>query len=1223
MKYRDLIQFEPIKEVVHFDRLSDPEYSKSLVRNFVFSKAYEQNIIPAICNNLDYTTANNPSHPIETFGLQIVGSYGTGKSHLMSLFSLIAEDADYLQYVNNDAAKAALGKIAGKYKVIRFELGNNQELWDIICYRIDEGLQKLGIDYSIAADKSYRSYTEKIGIMMAYFEQKYPDYGLMIIVDEMLSYLRGRAGTDALNRDLAALQHLGQSCDKSKFRMVFGVQELIYTAPEFQFAAKMLQQVSDRYRDLKITKQEVEYVVKKRLLKKDDAQKDIIRKHLNGFTKYFTEISKDIEDYVELFPVNPSYFDNFQHIKVAKAQREVLKTLSDRFSAIMDKEVPTSEPGLIGYDSYWEDMVASPDLQTDPDVRKVTEIMDIIGQKIDDNFRDTHAKKAPLARRIANACAIKILQEDIARQNGITAEALVDDLCYLDATCFDRGMLKDVIDLTATKIVTATVGQYFEKNDTNQEYHLRVQGGVNYEQKIKDYASRMTPDALDQYYYNYLIEFLPITQSQYRPNFKIFAQSILWRSHKMLLDGYIFLGNPDERSTTQPEQNFYIYFMPVFNKKNIRVGSEPDSIYIRLDSVSDELKEQLSWYAAAEALRAAAPTSERMYYDTLKASYLKKLRNLFDRDFPTSIKVFYQGKEQTLTPTQLMGESKEAIVTGIASLLLEDYFCEKRKNYPKFTLLPAPLTTQTQDSILKAARQKIAMPNTSNRSAEAVLAGLGLISENQLSLENSIYAQSLLKKLNDKGEGKVLNRDEIVTRFWEDTYHSVDYDIDSTFEYLVLAAMVALGEIEIDYPGGKNINAANIKEIIDVPRDYTYNFSHVRRPKGLNLPAVKELFLGITGRDLVSQIDDKSVFSELLRDATTLAQDIVTLEYKIKGGVSVSGIDVMDAFTANSISIKLDAIKGICDQVQNYGSKAKMRNIPWSAEALKGYFAGKAEIDTARKALEFRDNVSSRVSYLTQAQQYIFDEKLLADIKASLDKVKDIAAKKDDASAVNKYFAELDALIDRYIKWYLAEYDRLHISEFDFNRKNEINRSEDKAICDAAAGEDFIAITAQFSTWEQKMSELTPKSSTVTEQALKNTPYLGFNPMNFKNKTLPSLDALKTELEQMSAAVDKKLHITLADETLLKNAEDALSDYEKRVVKNFKDEDTTRDNVRTIIDIIHKLHKGILKITISDAELHDLLGSLLTPKDAVDKFRKFIADKTVGSEGQDVRIILK
>ena len=164
-----------------------------MVRNFVFSDAYEKSIIPAICRNLDYTTS------AETFGIQIVGSYGTGKSHLMSLFSLVAEDKSYLDLVGSETAKQDLNKIAGKYKTIRFELGNDQELWDIVCYRIDEGLKALGIDYSIAADTSLRSYAEKISVMMAFFEQKYPDHGLMIIIDEMLSYLKGRSGSDALN----------------------------------------------------------------------------------------------------------------------------------------------------------------------------------------------------------------------------------------------------------------------------------------------------------------------------------------------------------------------------------------------------------------------------------------------------------------------------------------------------------------------------------------------------------------------------------------------------------------------------------------------------------------------------------------------------------------------------------------------------------------------------------------------------------------------------------------------------------------------------------------------------------------------------------------------------------------------------------------------------------------------------------------------------------------
>lgn len=494
MKYADLIQFEPINEVVKFDRLTDNEYRKALVRNFVFSDAYEKAIIPAICRNLDYTTT------AETFGLQIVGSYGTGKSHLMSLFSLIAEDASYLDLVGSEKAKTDLSRIAGKYKIIRFELGNDQELWDIICYRIDEELKKMGVDYSIAADKSMRSYGEKIAMMMGYFEQKFPNHGLMIVIDEMLAYLKGRSGTADLNRDLAVLQGLGQSSDKSKFRMVFGVQELIYTASEFQFAANMLQKVNDRFKDLTITKQDLEFVTSHRLLKKNDAQRAKIREHLGKFTQYFTEISKDIDTYVELFPVNPAYFDNFQRIRVAKSQREVLKTLSAKFEAIKDTEVPTNEPGLISYDSYWDDMDASSDMKTDPDVRRVSEIMGIIYQKIDDNFRDARAKKAPLARRIAGACAIKILQDNLTRQNGITAETLVDDLCFLDDKCFNRDFLKDVIETTASQLVTATIGQYFVKNDQNQEFHLRVEGGVNYEQKIKDYAATsLTDDVKDSY----------------------------------------------------------------------------------------------------------------------------------------------------------------------------------------------------------------------------------------------------------------------------------------------------------------------------------------------------------------------------------------------------------------------------------------------------------------------------------------------------------------------------------------------------------------------------------------------------------------------------------------------------------------------------------------------------------------------------------------------------
>src|SRR5690554_2861962 len=187
MRYRDLIQFDPIDEIIKFGKLDDDDYRAKVVKNFVFSNTFENYIIPKICATLDLNATT------ETKGIQIVGNYGTGKSHLISLFSIIAENADYLPMVQSEKAIDWLKTIAGKYMVYRFELGHNQELWDIITYKIDSALAQWGVEYSISGDDSPKSYSEKTECMMAAFEEKYPEKGFMLVIDEMLSYLKGRS----------------------------------------------------------------------------------------------------------------------------------------------------------------------------------------------------------------------------------------------------------------------------------------------------------------------------------------------------------------------------------------------------------------------------------------------------------------------------------------------------------------------------------------------------------------------------------------------------------------------------------------------------------------------------------------------------------------------------------------------------------------------------------------------------------------------------------------------------------------------------------------------------------------------------------------------------------------------------------------------------------------------------------------------------------------------
>lgn len=1215
MKYSELLHFEPITEVVKFDRLYDMSYQESLVRTFVFSKEYEQNFIPYICSNLDYTTTS------DTFGLQIVGNYGTGKSHLMSLFTLIAENANYLPLVNNDVARENLAKIAGKYNVLRFELGNSQELWAIVCYQIDKYLRLVGIDYSITDACPLEPYAVQLSRMMAHYEAKFPDKGFLLVIDEMLSYLKGRSGSDKLNRDLSVLQALGQVSDHSKFRIVFGVQEVIYNSPEFQFAGDMLNKVNDRYKQITITKQEVKFVTEQRLLRKTDEQKAWIRNHLSQFTQFFTDLHANIEEYVDLFPVHPAFFDNFQLVKVKNGQREILKTLSSKFESLKGEDVPSTCPGLISYDSYWVDLTA-PKMQTDPDVHRINEIMDIVSQKIDENLVDGKANRKDLAHRIANACAIKILQSSLSATNGVTVEALVDDLCWLNSDCFSRDYLQDLILLAANDIVRATVGQFFEKNEFNQEYHLRIVGGINYEQKIKDYASQMTPEIKDQFFFNFLVEFLPIEIEQYRLGFPIWAHRIDWNSHKTMIDGYIFMGNPNERSTTHPQQHFYIYFMPIFTESAKKRGNEEDSVYFVFDNISQEMKDYIALYAAAESLKNSADTSQKRFYQDFINQYKNKLKQLFNTQFKENMEVYYRDEKQTLSPELLNAPSKEMAVSKITSFLLEDHFNTARPNYPKFTALRQPLTFGPQgnfDTHIKQAKQKIANPNQAISNGEAILHGLGLLHEGRLSTANSIYAKTITDLLASKGDNQVINRDEILECFWEEThsYRSKDYQIEADFEYLVLATMVALGDIEIDV-AGKIINAANIGEIVNCSKEDYYCFNCVRRPRGVDIAAIRELSLGLVKKDLSAWIDDPATISEWLNAAKLLAERCAKAIHEINGGISLQGIELISASEAITYRTHLDRIKGFADRMLSFNTKAKLKNFPFKAEQLHEGFSHLSDLDVIKRAQDTVYEFTPLISYLQQARQYIIDDAFKADIDNALREFEGINF--NDYTQIEAAKQRFVKLQERYADWYIEEYKKFHITNIQEQDRQRLFHSPKLAVLKMATESNYVAIEPKLVPWLRDIQLLHP-AATITKSIVMSSPYFDFNPRDYVGKILPNLEDLKARLNEIYNFTDVEYHNILEDPDYLKNI-DALNDRQRRFVEDFKNQHITEQNFPAVMEAIQKLVKGITSVSIKKDEIISLFNRPLTPEELIQKFNELVNGKLAGVDRSNARISL-
>ncbi|HLS12761.1 MAG TPA: DUF6079 family protein [Flavobacteriaceae bacterium] len=1217
MKYKDLISFEPITEVVKFSRTNELDYQKNLVKTFVFSNTFKEHLIPLMVRNLDFTQTE------ESFGLQVVGNYGTGKSHLMSLVSLIAEDESLLEYVSDSKPKEDLSAIAGKFKVLRFELGNIESLWEVVTYHIENYLKEIGVEFSFEGHGA-KPYFDKLLLMMAEFEEKFPDKGFLIVIDEMLAYLKGRSAADKLNQDLAVLQALGQACDGTKFKFVFGVQEMIYHSSEFQFAAEMLQKVNDRYKDIMITKEDVAFIVKNRLLSKNEHQKQKVRSHLDSFLNLFTDMHGRTQEYIELFPVHPSYFENFERIRIGKSQREILKTLSRQFSKMLEQDVPKDNPGLLTYDHYWEDMKKEQDLMANPDVRKIKEITDTIDDKIDSHFIGARASRRTVAKRIVNACAIKILQQELQKQNGTNAEQLVDDLCLTDPLADDRDFLIDIVDSSGQQIITATSGQFFDRDSENAEFHLRIEGGINFDQKIKDYAATMSTSQKDEYFFKFLEVNLPLSHDTYRHGFRIWEHAIEWKSHKTFREGYIFFGNPNERSTTHPRRQFYMYFMPIFGKSSR--NHEEDEVYFIFDGLSQEFKDAVVLYGAAMSLEARADSSQKPIYRQKIEELNKKSRTFFDQEFVQITKVDYQGKELPLSgyPLPGKGSSKEQVFSEVASLVLEDWFKDDRPDYPKFSQLNINVTKDNQDRLIKQALLKIATPEQSNRDGEGILSGLGLWVPGSLDYSHSPYAKSLLKKLKDKGEGKVLNRDEIIEYVdkSDNLWLSKDFQIEAELQFVVMATLAALGEIEITLSSGTTINSTNLNELRSIESQDFFSFTHIKPPKGLNLAALKSMFMSLLGRDLSNQLKNPSTYTDLVNAANTWASRTVKLSSKIQNGYSLQNIEIISKVDAQKHSRELLSFSRFCDRVATYTSEARIKNFQFSVDDLNVLLPIKEDVVKLENKLKALESLNTDVQYLQQARQYITDEGFKEKVIETISRLPSIISNYDEAK-LSEYRTSLNQLKEDYADWYLKMYLKYRISESDNTKKQALLDSDDKVIADVLKEADFLS-KGEFASLERKIESLKPADDKVNKESILVAPYQDFNPFEYEGKGAYTVKQLKTELHKLVQKWIETLKDTL-DDPMVKQKISLLGTEQQKLLKEFKEGeiDVTIDNVLAIRNSIMELHKGLEKIELSIEGMKAAFNKPLTPDEAINAFRHYIDQMAKGKERDRIRIILK
>ncbi len=1237
MKYSDLIQFEPIESVIELRDANKAERAKTLVNTYVISDVMAERLTEGILPQLRY------DQPGDAKGLLVVGNYGTGKSHLMSVLSSVAEHGELLEELSNKAVKEAAGPVAGKFKVIRMEIGSTEMgLRDIITQNIEKQLREWNIDFKFPpADKITENKTSFEDLMAA-FDAEFPGSGLLVVVDELLDYLRSR-NEQALTLDLGFLREIGEVCKDLRFRFIAGVQEAIFDSDRFAFVAESVSRVKDRFKQIRIQKTDITYVVANRLLKKTEHQKAKVREYLEPFAKFYNGWTEALPEFVDLFPVHPNYIQTFERLPIVE-QRGVLQVLSLSFDKMADQEVPEDHPGLLALDSFWSYIKDNPHFRTHDDLKDTIECSDTLASKIDTGFPKNRRQYKGMAQRIVEGLSVhRLTTSNINAPIGMTPEEIRDQLCLYHPFVVEMGGDPDedlltLVNVTLKEIKSCVSGQFISQNDDNRQWYLDLKKTEDFDALIEKRAESLNDEDLDLAYFSVLSQVMEANEPSEFTGFRIWESAMPWNEKNVTKLGWLFFGVPSERSTAQPPRDFYVYFPQIIDPPKFKDEKKADEVFFRVDATDEKFRDVLGRYAAALALKANASGTKKQEYARKSENYFKDLARWLRENFLSKVKVTYRGSTKSLSQT-LAGENASGLTTLeqvflAASKHLNEHFEEICGDYPKFT---RQLTFGRNGNIEQAVQDALRSLHTNaTQTGAAVLDGLSLYDgEQRIEPRQSPYAKFVLERIAEKGHGQVLNRSELIQNVDGIDYFLAPgkFRLEVELLIVVLGALVHSGETILSIPG-KDFSATDLADLSARPIRDLLDFKHLKQPKDWNVPAIKALFelLGLPpGLAVKVTHNDNEAVVQLGTELNQWVEKLVLMRQEFSGGIPFWGTKLLKDDEIAEASDQLDSAKQFLESLQAYNTPAKLKNFKYSAEEVAGH---RPALDRAREieALKaFADSISEYTAYLSNAQSILPDDhpwcgksrKLKSEI------CQDVLDPKKRASSEfrNKVIRELKALKQEYIDIYLDAYRHsrldLHLDKRKQALLNDAKMQQLKALATIPTMN-----VSQLTEIQSEFGRL-KTGDNITRDDLEETPVAGeFYPAMESPEGISAEQRLNN-LEQRIEATHKAW-----TEALLNEFEDPVTQEnlklidanERKQLESFIAAGELPDDVdREFVQAVQQALSGLSRVVVSPKALEAALfpsGAATTVEDFKDRFAAHLDSLIKGQDRAKVRLVL-
>jgi predicted ATPase len=1243
MQYGDLIQFDPIETVIQLQDADEISEAQRLISTYVISDEMAERLATVVFPQLQF------EQPADNKGLLIVGNYGTGKSHLMSVISAMAEYAELTTALTHPHVAASASSIAGKFKVMRTEIGGTtMSLRDIVVTELEKYLTSLGVHYAFPGMHEVSNHKQAFEAMMLAFHQEYPDHGLLLVVDELLDYLRTRKDQELI-LDLNFLREIGEVCMDLRFRFIAGVQEAIFDSPRFAFVADSIHRVKDRFEQILIARQDVKFVVAERLLKKTVEQQASIRAYLTPFARCYGRMNERLDEFVRLFPVHPDYIDTFERV-TAVEKREVLKTLSLAMKKLLAQDVPDDRPGLIAYDSYWTTLRENPSFRAVPDIKAVIDCSQVLESRIQQAF--TRPAYKPMALRLIHALSVhRLTTGDVYAPLGATAEELRDGLCLYQPGIEDLGGapaddLLSQVETVLREIHKTVSGQFISSNPDNRQYYLDLKKTDDFDALIEKRAESLDAAQLDRYYYEALKRVMECTdQKTYVTGYKIWQHELEWLERKAARQGYLFFGAPNERSTAVPPRDFYLYFLQPFDAPRFKDEKKPDELFLRLTNMDEAFCTPLRSYAAALDLASTASGHAKSTYESKASNCLRDLVQWLQKHMTTAFEVTYQGRTRPLTEWAKSKSIRELsgigsherinfrdLVNTIAGICLGAHFQDQAPEYPCFSVLitGANRTQAAQDALRAIAGQN------RTKQATAVLDALELLDGERLDPSRSKYAKHILGIATKKGHGQVVNRSELIQDILGVEYLAPQtLRLEPEWAVVVLAALIYSGEVVLVIPG-KKFDATSLPQLAGTGIDELAQFKHIERPKDWNLPALKALFelLGLTPgmAQLVTQGKDEPV-QQLQKAITDTVERLVLVQQSLQNGLFFWGWSLMAEDEVKKLRAKLDETKTFLESLQAYTTTGKLKNFRYDASEVTVHRDGLDALAEIKSLEELAVDLGSTASYLSTAEAVLpTGHEWIDMMKAVRDEVLaqiSEPAKRSAATFRQQTQRKLGDLKKAYLLAYLSMHTKARLGVNEDKRKAQLMSDERLKDLQKLSTIDLMP-RQHLSDFQNRLAGL-KSCFALTEQELEASPvcpHCSFKP-GAEPPTAPAatiLNALDGELDKLVENWTQTLLANLEDPTTKGNLT-LLKPEPGKLVDGFIKKGALQDDLdHDFIHAVKEVLSGLTKVSVKIGDLRDALlagGSPATPAEMRKRFEEYLDGLTKGKEPGKVRIVLE